>query len=60
MQGQETKQVQATEDEKIAHVAKAWRRLDKAAIADKCDSAKKAEYHGRQELRRVIDQVSPP
>jgi uncharacterized membrane protein len=45
----------ATPDEKIAHQAKAWRRFDKAAIADKCDSARRAEYHARQQLREAVD-----
>ena len=58
MQDQETKK--ATADEKIAHAAKEWRPLDKAAIANKCDSTKKAEYNARQHLRRVIDDVVQP
>lgn len=47
----------ATPDEKIAHQAKKWRRCDKAAIADKSDSTKRAEYHARQQLREAVDML---
>ena len=53
MSDQETKK--ATPDEKIAHAAREWRPLDKAAIANKCDSTKRAEYHARQKLREAVD-----
>lgn len=55
MQGQETKK--ATPDEKIAHQARTWRDCDKAAIANRNDNTRKAEYHARQKLREVIDTV---
>lgn len=58
MQDQENKQ--ATPDEKIAHAAKVWRPLDKDAIANKCDRTRRAEYHARQQLRRVIDDAGQP
>ncbi|MGZ4819353.1 MAG: hypothetical protein ACXVZJ_12045 [Terriglobales bacterium] len=54
---QEQQNHKATPDEKIAHAAREWRPLDKAAIANKCDSTRKAEYHARQKLREVIDTV---
>ncbi|HAV37436.1 MAG TPA: hypothetical protein DCX52_13970 [Massilia sp.] len=56
MQAQETNK--ATPDERIAHQAKTWRSIDKAAVADKKDPQKqRAEYHARQQLRQVIDTV---
>jgi hypothetical protein len=59
MQGQETNK--ATPDERIAHQAKTWRSIDKAAIADKQDPQKqKLEYRARQQLRRVIDDAVSP
>lgn len=46
----------ATPDERIAHQARVWRRVDKAAIASKCDAAKqRAEYQERKKLREVVD-----
>lgn len=47
----------ATPDEKIAHQARTWRRSDKAAIAEKSDSTKRAEYHERQKLRAAVDRL---
>lgn len=47
-----------TPDEKIASTAKAWRRHDKVAIADKRDHEKqRAEYAARRDLRKVIDEA---
>ena len=54
-------ETQATPDEKIAHQAKTWRVIEKAAIADKRNPAKQQqEYRARQQLRRVIDDVVSP
>jgi hypothetical protein len=48
-------------DDKILHVAKEWRRLDKDASADKASRDKqRAEYRKRQQLRDVIDQAGQP
>lgn len=45
-----------TPDERIAHQAKVWRRIEKAAIANKCDAAKqRAEHQERKKLREVVD-----
>lgn len=48
-------------DDKIVHVAKEWRRLDKDAIADKESRDKqRAEWRSRQQLRDAIDQAGQP
>lgn len=55
------KSPEATPDEKIVHQAKAWRRCDKDAIANKADhDLQRNEYRARQELRKVIDQSGQP
>lgn len=46
----------ATEDEKIAWLARVWRQADKDAIANRSDEPKqRAEYWARQALRQAID-----
>jgi hypothetical protein len=46
----------STPDEKIVHLAKEWRPLDKAVIADKDNQNKRrAEFQARQKLRHAID-----
>lgn len=48
--------IPATPDEKIVHLAKEWRPLDKAVIADKENQDKRrAEWQARQKLRHAID-----
>ena len=47
----------ATPDEKIAHQAREWRVYDQAAIGNKTDEARRAEYNARQKLREVVDTV---
>lgn len=47
-----------TPDEKIVPAAKAWRRIAKAAIADKQDPDKqRAEYKARRDLAKVVDEA---
>lgn len=47
-----------TPDDKIASTAKAWRRHDRVAIADKRDDKKqRAEYAARKNLRKIIDEA---
>jgi hypothetical protein len=45
----------ATPGEKVVHQAKVWRDRDKAAIANRCDDTKRAEYLARQRLREAVD-----
>jgi hypothetical protein len=47
----------ATSHERVVHQAKAWRDRDKAAIADRCDDTRRAEYHARQQLREAVDML---
>jgi hypothetical protein len=47
-----------SDTEKIGLAARIWRAIDKEAIADKTDRAKRAaEYRARQELRKVVDEA---
>lgn len=50
----------ATDEQKIAyHARNIWRPLDKIAIAEKGNpAAQRAEYHARQQLRKVCDESS--
>ena len=58
---QEQEKYKATPDEKIAHQARNWRDIDKAAIANRKDQEKQQqEYRARQQLRRVIDDAGMP
>jgi len=46
------------ENDKIGTAARIWRAIDKEAIANKADAAKRAaEYRARQELRKVVDEA---
>lgn len=47
----------ATPDEKLEHQLRTWRRFDKAAIANRSDSTRRAEYHARQKLRETADRL---
>jgi hypothetical protein len=40
---------------KAASQLRTWRRADKTAMVEKTDSARRAEYHERQNLRQVAD-----
>jgi hypothetical protein len=55
---QEQAQPKNPENDKIGTAARIWRAIDKEAIANKSDPAKRAaEYRARQELRKVVDQA---
>lgn len=45
----------ARQNAKAASQVRTWRRADKNALAEKTDSARRAEYHERQKLRQVAD-----
>jgi hypothetical protein len=47
----------ATPGEKVVQQAKVWRDRDKAAIANRCDDTKRAEYFARQQLREAVDML---
>lgn len=52
---------QPSSDERIARHARAWRRVDKDASANKQDPQKqRAEYRARQQLREAIDTAGQP
>jgi hypothetical protein len=55
---QDEAQPKHSDNDKIGTAARIWRAIDKEAIANKADKAKReAEYRARQELRKVVDQA---
>ena len=55
---QDQAQPKNPDNDKIGTAARIWRAIDKEAIANKSDQAKRtAEYRARQELRKVVDEA---
>jgi hypothetical protein len=55
---QDQAQPKNPDNDKIGTAARIWRAIDKEAIANKSDHAKRAaEYRARQELRKVVDEA---
>lgn len=55
---QDQAQPKNPDNDKIGTAARIWRSIDKEAIANKSDQAKRAaEYRARQELRKVVDEA---
>lgn len=46
-----------TPNDIVVSKARAWRDRDKAAISNRCDDTKRAEYHARQQLREAVDML---
>jgi hypothetical protein len=55
---QDQEQSKNSDNDKIGTAARIWRAIDKEAIADKADKAKRqAEYRARQNLRKAVDEA---
>jgi hypothetical protein len=46
-----------TPEDIVVRQARAWRDRDKAAIANRGDANKRAEYFARQQLREAVDML---